>query len=88
MESALGKFSSYDYTTRCAFLAACEKCFLSYYTTTPVYYRNVATLHSQKVNFATYQYVMNVIFGGVRYYTYNYDDAAWAEYIAANTLQY
>ena len=31
---------------------------------------------------------MNVGFGGLRYYTYNYDDAAWAEYIAANALQY
>lgn len=84
----IGSMSDYDYATRCAFLASCEKCFLSYYTTTPVYYRNVASLHSQKANFATYQYVMNVIFGGVRYYTFNYDDAAWAEYIAANTLQY
>ena len=88
LNEQIGSMSDYDYATRCAFLAACEKCFLSYYTTTPVYYRNVASLHSQKVNFATYQYVMNVIFGGVRYYTYNYDDAEWAEYTANNTLQY
>lgn len=84
----IGSMSDYDYATRCSFLAACEKCFLSYYTTTPVYYRNVASLHSQKINYPTYQYVMNVIFGGIRFYTYNYDDTAWAEYIAANTLQY
>ncbi len=88
LQEALGNFSDYDYATRCAFLAACEKCFLSYYTTTPVYYRNVAFLHSQKVNYPTYQYVMNVGFGGLRYYTYNYDDTEWAEYIAANPLQY
>ena len=84
----IGSMSDYDYATRCAFLAACEKCFLSYYATTPVYYRNVASLHSQKINYPTYQYVMNVGFGGIRYYTYNYDDAEWADYIAANTLQY
>lgn len=84
----IGNMTDYDYATRCAFLAACEKCFLSYYTTTPVYYRNVASLHSQKVNYATYQYVMNVTFGGIRFYTFNYDDAEWADYIANNTLQY
>ena len=84
----IGSMSDYDYATRCAFLAACEKCFLSYYATTPVYYRNVASLHSQKINYATYQYVMNVGFGGIRYFTYNYDDAEWADYIAATTLQY
>ena len=84
----IGNMTDYDYATRCAFLAACEKCFLSYYATTPVYYRNVATLHSQKVNYPTYQYVMNVIFGGIRFFTFNYDDAEWADYIANNTLQY
>lgn len=84
----IGSMGDYDYATRCAFLAACEKCFLSYYTTTPVYYRNVAFLHSQKVNYPTYQYVMNVGFGGLRYYTYNYDDTEWAEYVAASPLQY
>ena len=84
----IGPMNSYDYATRCAFLAVCEKCFLSYYTTTPVYYRNVASLHSQKVNYATYQYVMNVSFGGLRYYTFNYDDTEWADFIASNPLQY
>ena len=48
----------------------------------------MASLHSQKVNYATYQYVMNVTFGGIRFYTFNYDDAEWADYIANNTLQY
>jgi len=88
LEGALGKFSEYDYTTRCAFLAACEKCFLSYYTTTPVYYRNVASLHSQRIEYPTYQYVMNVGFGGLSYYTYTMDDAEWAEFIANNELKY
>ena len=88
LEGALGKFSAYDYTTRCAFLAACEKCFLSYYTTTPVYYRNVASLHSQRLEYPTYQYVMNVGFGGLAYYTYTMDDAEWADFIANNELKY
>ena len=88
LDAALGKFSAYDYTTRCAFLAACEKCFLSYYTTTPVYYRNVAALHSQRIEYPTYQYVMNVGFGGLAFYTYTMDDAEWDAFIAGNELKY
>ncbi len=88
LEGVLGKFSTYDYSTRCAFLAACEKCFLSYYTTTPVYYRNVASLHSQRIEYPTYQYVMNVGFGGLAYYTYTMDDAEWDAFIANNELKY
>ena len=48
----------------------------------------MARLHSQRVEYPTYQYVMNVGFGGLAYYTYNMDDAEWDAYIAANTLQY
>ncbi len=88
LEEKLGKFNQYDYATQCAFLAACENCFLSYYTTTPVYYRNVAFLHSQRIEYPTYQYVMNVGFGGLGFYTYTMDDAEWADFIAAGNLQY
>ena len=88
LEEQLGLFNDYDYETRCAFLAACEKCFLSYYTTTPIYYRNVASLHSQRVEYPTYQFVTLVGFGGLATYTYTMDDAEWAEYIAGGELQY
>lgn len=53
-----------------------------------MYYRNVASLTSQKMNVATTDFVQLVAFGGVEYVTYNYDDAAWADYIANNTLVY
>ena len=88
LEEQLGKFAAYDYATKCAFLAACEKCFLSYYTTTPIYYRNVAALRSQRLEYATYQYVMNVGFGGLQYNTFTMDDAEWAEFVASGSLQY
>lgn len=89
LDSVIGTFASYDNPTRCSFLAAMEACFLNWYTTTPVYYRNVASLHSQKINYATYTYnPMTGFGGGSQFATYNYDDAAWAEYIANNTLQY
>lgn len=88
LDEKLGSYTDYSYTTRSEIFAGMEKCFLSYYTTTPVYYRNVASLTSQKINFATTQYVQLVGFGSFDYITYNYDDDAWAEYVANNTLEY
>ncbi|MCL2767767.1 MAG: ABC transporter substrate-binding protein [Synergistaceae bacterium] len=88
LNETIAPFGSLTYDTRCAFFAGMERCFLSYYTTTPVYYRNVASLKSQKVNYAVDTCLQLVLFGTVRYYTYNYDDAGWADYIANNTLDY
>ena len=86
--SKVGNYADYSYATRSAIFAGLEKCYLSYYVTTPMYYRNVASLTSQKMNVATTDFVQLVAFGGVEYITYNYDDAAWADYIANNTLVY
>ena len=86
--SKVGNYNDYSYATRSAIFAGLEECYLSYYVTTPMYYRNVASLTSQKMNVATTDYVQLVAFGGVEYITYNYDDAAWADYIANNTLVY
>ena len=86
--SAIGLFADYDYETQCAFFANIEECYLSFYVTTPLYYRNVASLHSQKVNYAADTYLQIVGRGGIAFMTYNYDDDAWAEYIAANELVY
>ncbi|HPY93885.1 MAG TPA: hypothetical protein PLR12_00520, partial [Clostridia bacterium] len=83
-----GKFGDLTYESRCAFYAKMEEAFLAYYTTTPLYYRNVASLESQKVNMPVDTYLQMVGFGGLAYMTYNYDDAGWAEYIANNTLEY
>lgn len=84
----IGMFADYSYTTRCAFYAGIERGLLMYYTTTPIYYRNVASLTSQKVNPAADSYVQLVGFGGIQFYTFNYDDTEWADYIANNTLVY
>ena len=88
LTEALGNFADYDYATRCALYANMEECYLSYATTTPIYYRNVASLYSQKTNNATNEYLQLVGFGGTRYLTYNYTDDEWTEYIANNELQY
>lgn len=84
----IGNFADYTYATRCAIYAVLEEAFLSYYPTTPMYYRYVAALRSQKVNYAVDNYLQLAQFGMLRYYNYNYDDAAWADYIASGTLQY
>ena len=84
----LGNMADYSYETRCGFLAAVEKCFLSYYTTTPMYYRNSASLVSQKLSYAADAYLQVVGRGGLESITYNYDDAAWAEYVASGELKY
>ena len=86
--NALGAFADYAYSTRCEVVAAIEHCFMNWFPTTSLYYRNVAGLDSQKVNQASDTYLTLVGFGGFDYLTYNYDDAAWAEYIANNTLVY
>ncbi len=88
IDTAVGKFMDLSYETRCAFFAKMEEAFMAFYTTTPVYYRNVASLESQKVNSPVDTYLQLVAFGGVDFMTYNYDDAGWSEYIANNKLEY
>ncbi|NLW21226.1 MAG: hypothetical protein GXY84_07650 [Clostridiales bacterium] len=88
LDSKIGKFGDLTYESRCAFYAKMEEAYLAYYVTTPLYYRNVASLESQKVNFPVDTYLQLVAFGGISYMTYNYDDAGWADYIANNTLEY
>ena len=84
----LGAFADYSYDTRCQIMAGVEKGLLAYYTTTPVYYRNVAALLSQQMNYAVDSYQQLVGFGGLTYITYNYTDAEWADFCANNTLVY
>ena len=89
LNAAIGSYNDYDNTTKCAFFAALEKAYLAWYVTTPIYYRNVASLHSQKVNYASYDYNSITGFGGgIQFATYNYTDEEWAAYIAAGTLEY
>ena len=86
----LGKFADYSYTTRCGIMAACEAAFLNWFPTTSVYYRNVASLYSQKVNYATDTFNNLMGFGGLTHMTFNYDDTEWAAYVAeqGGTLTY
>lgn len=75
---------------RLKILAACEGALLLQYDMIPLIDDNSASLKSYKINYYTENYVYGVGRGGVKYMTYNYDDAAWAKYVKDNggTLNY
>ena len=85
--TVLGKFGEMDAATRCAFLARMEYAYLDNYVVTPMYYRNSGSLYSQKGQFAVDTYQDLVGFGGLNFYTFNYDDDEWAEAVK-NGLTY
>ena len=62
---------------RLGIIAALEKEILSNYYTVPLQYRFSAGLLSYKVEYITRNYNTFMGYGGIRYMTYNYDDAAW-----------
>ena len=82
----LRAFREYDADTRCKLYADLEFAYLKQYVVTPLYYRNAARLISQKGDYPTKTYVDPVEFGGLRFYSFHYDDAAWANIKA--TLNY
>lgn len=84
----LKAFTEYDAETQVEVLAACEKAYLEYYAAIPLYYRQSASLYSQKINYPTKTYINIVGFGGVREITYNYTDAEWEAYKKSGNLKY
>ncbi len=79
----LDLFNNYDANSRSDLFSKLEYAYLSFFTTTPLYYRNSASLVSQKGDYAVQQYIDLIGFGGIQFYTYNYSDAQWAEVVAA-----
>ncbi len=63
---------------RLQLIAALEKEVLSVYYTIPVANYFSASLLSYKVDYVTYEYNTFMGYGGVKYMTYNYNDAEWA----------
>ena len=76
--------------SRLALIAALEEQILSVYYTVPLRNSFDASLRSFKINYETYDYNTFMAYGGIRYITYNYTDAAWADYVKAQggTLNY
>lgn len=73
----LANFGDYDSQTKATIFGKLEFAHLSFYCTTPIYYRNAGSLVSQKGDYPVKQYIDMIGFGGERFYTYKYDDEAW-----------
>ena len=84
----LKEFAAYDAATKAMFYGKLEYAYLAFFTTTPIYYRSTASMISQKGDYAVKQYVDLVGFGGLQFYTFNYTDSAWAEYVSSGNLKY
>lgn len=90
-ESGTKNFKQYPVNSRLAIIAALEQAALQSYWDIPTFYSFTAQLHSYKTEYATYEYNTFMSYGGVRYMTYNYSDAAWTDYVASQpnkTLDY
>ncbi len=67
---------------RLQLIAALEKEILKTYYVVPTYYSFGASMLSYKVDYITYEYNEFMNYGGIRYMTYNFDDAAWDAEVA------
>lgn len=76
----LGANTGYTVAEKVVILAACEEAFLDEFCAIPLYYRQSASLHSQKINYGSDSYINLIGFGGLRHITYNYTDEAWETY--------
>lgn len=68
---------------RLPILAALENAVLQTYDMIPILDQSQANLKSYKVNYATEEYVFGMGFGGLKYYTYNYTDEEWTNYVSS-----
>lgn len=82
--STLDAFASYDTDSRSEIFGRMEYTYLSYYATTPIYYRNVASLYSQKAHYPTNTYLgTEAGFGGFSFMVFDYSDDEWAGVVSA-----
>lgn len=73
-----------DPETRLQILGAMEGAVLLNYNFVPIMDDSAAQLRGQQIQYHTEDYIFGMGFGGVEYFTYNYSDAEWDAYVAAN----
>ena len=73
-----------DPETRLEILAALENAVLMSYDMIPLMDDASAGLKGQQIQYFTEEYIFGMGRGGIKYYTYNYTDAEWDAYVAAN----
>lgn len=64
-------------------LCALENAILETYDMIPVMDNSAANLKGMQIEYYSEEYVYAMGFGGVQYYTYNYSDAEWADFVAS-----
>ncbi len=67
---------------RLQLIAALEEQVLQVYYTVPLQNEFSASMLGYKVDYITYEYNTFMGYGGIKYMTYNYDDAQWAAAVA------
>lgn len=77
-------FKNFSMEDQLTALGAVETAILKEYYSIPVYSRYSASLMGYKVDYISYEYNTFMGYGGIRYMTFNYDDTAWAEFVASN----
>ena len=82
--------TSLDIKNRTLILYGVEAAVLEQYTMLPLDDQSTASLKGMKINFYTEEYIYGVGRGGVKYMTYNYDDAQWKSFVKSQggTLNY
>ncbi len=85
-----GQFATADFETKLAITAQLEEIYLKFYYRIPLCATTVCTLLSYQVKYYTEDYNIMYGFGGLRLMTYNYSDAAWANFVEeqGGTLTY
>jgi len=69
---------------RLEILGALEGAVLLNYNFVPIMDDASAQMRGQQINYYTEEYIFGMGFGGIKYYTYNYNDAEWDAYVAEN----
>jgi hypothetical protein len=69
---------------RVELIAAIEEEVLKQYYTIPYSTYYSASLQAYKVSYITYDYNTFMGYGGIKYMTYNYDDAEWFNFVKQN----
>lgn len=71
-------------------LAALEGAVLETYDLIPMVDDSTAQMRGMQVEYCTEDYIFGMGFGGIKYYTYNYDDAEFDQFVAdqGGTLNY
>lgn len=82
-----GEYAIADASVRNQILAAMELGFMQMYRDCPLYSTTSAELYGMKITFPTFEEVLGVGFGGVRFMSYNYTDAEWEAFCEENNYQ-